>query len=152
MKFISNTANSNHKLALCELLEWADKCILCTSFLDGKGVKHLSKPLSSGIKNRALEATIYSNGESKYTKSCAIREISKINGLAHITTNGNRRLHSKVYYFEKGNDFTAIIGSANITHNGLVRNIELSTMVSGKTGSYEHQEIYSKLLELEREC
>jgi len=154
MQFISNSKSSNHKDAIIELLEWAERCILCTSFLDGKGVKHLSKTICSGIKNRDLKIIIYSNGEDKYTKSCAIKEISKVveKGLKHKVTNGKRRLHSKIYYFEKGCEFITVIGSANITHNGLVKNIEFSTRVTGMVGSHEHKELYGSLLLLDKEC
>jgi HKD family nuclease len=49
-----------------------------------------------------------------------------------------RRLHSKIYLFEKGNDFQVIIGSANLTDNGLRKNEELSTLIEGVKGSNEH--------------
>jgi HKD family nuclease len=154
MQFISNLKKTNHKSVILELLEWAEKCILCTSFLDGEGVKHLSKSISYGIKNRDLKITVYSNGEKDYTKSSGITALSELIkiGLNHKVTSGKRRLHSKIYYFENANQFIAVIGSANITHNGLVKNIEFSTKVLGIIGSPEHKVIYDNLLLLDNEC
>ena len=152
MQFISNKKGNNHKTAICKLLKWADKCILCTSFLNQKGFQHLSKAISSSIEDRGLDITIYSNGEEQYTKNCVIETISLVKGLKHKVTNGKRRLHSKIYYFEKGDKFIAVIGSANITHNGLVKNVEFSTRISGSMGSQEQKEIHSNLLKLESEC
>ena len=152
MKFISNSKVNNHKSQICGLLEWAEKCVLCTSFIDKKGFNHLSKSICSGIEERGLNITVYSNGEAKYTKQETINLLSSVNGLVHKVTRGKRRLHSKIYYFEKGLEFIVIIGSANITHNGLVKNIELSTQISGDIGSHEHQEILSQLLQVESEC
>jgi HKD family nuclease len=116
--------------------------------------KHLSKSISEGIQNRDLKITVYSNGEDEYTKSSGITEISKLVkiGLKHNVTSGRRRLHSKIYYFENANQFVAVIGSANITNNGLVKNIEFSTKVSGIIGSPEHKVLYDNLLLLEKEC
>lgn len=151
MEFISNSENRNHKDVICELLGWAEKCILCTSFLDLKGVRHLSNSISSGIERRGLDITIYSNGEGKYTTPNARKATSSIKGLRHKVTNGKRRLHSKIYYFEKGSDFVAIIGSANITHNGLIRNIEFSTKITGTIGSDKCKEIQYNLMQLENE-
>lgn len=154
MQFISNSKTSNHKGAILELLEWAEKCVLCTSFLDGGGVKHLSKSIADGIQKRNLKITVYSNGEKEYTKSSGVNEMSKLVkiGLMHKVTSGNRRLHSKIYYFENANQFIAVIGSANITHNGLVKNIEFSTKVLGIVGSPEHKVLYDTLLLLDKEC
>jgi len=152
MQFITNSKTYNHKQAICELLEWAEKCVLCTSFLDRKGVKHLSRSISSGIEKRNLDIVIFSNGEKKYTQNSATQAVASIKGLKHKVTNGKRRLHSKLYYFEKENNFIAIIGSANITHNGLIKNIEFSTKINGVVGSNEHQAIQRNIKELEYEC
>lgn len=148
MQFISNKKGNNHKHAISELLEWAEKCILCTSFLDQKGFAHISKIISSGIDNRGLDIIIYSNGEEGYTKPCAIKAVASVKGLKHKVIHA-KRLHSKIYYFEKGDVFKAVIGSANITHNGLVKNMELSAVITGNTGSTECREIQSHLSQLE---
>jgi HKD family nuclease len=147
MQFVSNTKSRNHKHAICELLEWADKCILCTSFFDRRGFGHISDIISSGIENRGLDITIYSNGEDGYTTPSAIKAAAALNGVTHKVING-RRLHSKIYFFEKGDTFKAMIGSANITHNGLVKNIEFSVVTTGSIGSTEHQEIQNNLLQI----
>lgn len=152
MIFITNSENSNHKDAICDLLDWAEKCILCTSFLDPKGVKHLSQNIASGIFDRGLDITIISNGEEKYTKRNASKELSLIKGLEHKVTRGKRRLHSKIYYFQRGGEFVAVIGSANITHKGLTENIEFSTKITGTIDSDECKAIQNILTQIKNEC
>lgn len=152
MLFISNTKERNHKDVICELLEWSTKCVLCTSYLDGRGFECISSAIVSGIENRGLDIVIYSNGEKKYTKACAIEAMSSVRGLTHKIINGKRRLHAKIFYFEKDNEFFALVGSANLTRNGLTKNIEFSVKFSGKIGSQMHKEIFDNLNKLEKEC
>ena len=46
----------------------------------------------------------------------------------------SRALHTKIYYFESGDKYTAVIGSANITKGGLSTNEELSVTMHGTRG------------------
>lgn len=142
MKLITNTKFCNHKTVLVELIEWADECYFCTSFFNKKGLDCILPALISGISNRAMKVKIYSNGESKYTESNVILKLKKIPEIEHeVVLKKGRRLHSKIYLFEKGSDFQVIIGSANLTDNGLRKNEELSTIFKGVKGSIEHSKI-----------
>jgi len=142
MNLITNTKVRNHKTVLVELIEWSDECYFCTSFFDKKGLDCILPAFISGISDRAMKVKIYSNGESKYTKSSVILKLKKIPEIEHvIVLEKGRRLHSKIYLFEKGNDFQVIIGSANLTDNGLRKNEELSTIFKGIKGSSEYSKI-----------
>lgn len=142
MNLITNTKARNHKAVLVELIEWADECYFCTSFFDKKGLDCILPTLISGGSDRAMTVKIYSNGDSKYTKLSVISKLKKTPGIEHvIVLEKGRRLHSKIYLFEKGNDFQVIIGSANLTGNGLKKNEELSTIYNGVKGSNEHSNI-----------
>jgi len=62
--------------------------------------------------------------------------------IKHIIADNKRRyLHSKIFHFENDNNFTSIIGYANITYDGLISNEELSVELNGAIGSNEHNEI-----------
>ena len=47
--------------------------------------------------------------------------------------NGGRTFHPKVYVFEKGESFTCIVGSSNLTGGGFGGNTELNLCVTGGT-------------------
>ncbi|MDF1876311.1 NgoFVII family restriction endonuclease [Sulfurimonas sp. SAG-AH-194-L11] len=52
--------------------------------------------------------------------------------MKHILIPKNKKtLHSKIYYFQSGNQFTSIIGSANVTVGGLIESEELSIEIKG---------------------
>jgi len=70
--------------------------------------------------------------------------------VEHIVVNDSKQkyLHTKMFYFESGAKFTAIIGSANLTIGGLVQNEELSTEITGIIGSIEHSSIFKYLKRL----
>jgi len=62
-----------------------------------------------------------------------------------VYLNHNKPMHQKIYYFKKDKEFTAIIGSGNITEGGLETNEELSIGLSGVVGSHSHKEIIKYL-------
>ena len=62
-----------------------------------------------------------------------------------VYNNPNKPMHQKIYYFKKDKEFTAIIGSGNITKGGLESNEELSIGLSGTVGSHSHKEIIKYL-------
>lgn len=89
-----------------------------------------------------MKVKLFTNGESKHTKLNVILKLKEAPEIEHmIFLEKGRRLHSKIYLFEKGNNFQAIIGSANLTDNGLIKNEELSTLIKGVTGSKEHSKL-----------
>jgi HKD family nuclease len=150
MEFISNAiGEKNHLATLKELIEWSEKCVLCTSYINNKGIKLLMPVIENGILERNLDITIYSNGESGFTKPKACRTIESIPQIKHILVQDNIRLHAKIYCFEKGNLYKTVIGSANLTEDGLVHNREFSTLVIGQVNDQQYhnmESLFSKLL------
>jgi HKD family nuclease len=65
-----------------------------------------------------------------------------------IADNTRRYLHTKLYYFENGDSYTAMIGSANLTKGGLGCNEELSLVLNGSHGDAGHAQITQYLAEL----
>lgn len=59
-------------------------------------------------------------------------------------------MHSKLYYFKTEAEYTAIIGSANLTDCGLNGNREASVLFSGKVGDDMDIEIHAHLKTLHR--
>lgn len=146
---IVNTEDQNHKSVLCDLITISDESILCSGWLKNNSVIHLLDALVKASNNNA-SVTIISN--FKDTHKGASREISKLQRVRHITTKPeNRMLHSKVYYFRTGNQYTAIVGSANLTEGGLISNDEFSIKLQGTLGDQHHKQIKGYLDRLIRE-
>ena len=142
MKFISNMDKTNHKETLVALINWADVCYFCTSFFNKSGLDIILPSLKKGIAERKLRVKIFSNGEKEYTKPSVIKALKNKIGIEHyLIVQKGLRLHSKIYLFEKENDFVLIIGSANLTGNGLITNEEFSIKVDGNKSSEEYKKI-----------
>lgn len=144
MKLITNTKDESHASVLCKLIRESDSCFLCTSFLSADGLEIILPPLLESIKSNQLDVHIVSNGEAKYTRPAIIRRLSKVLELKHCVFDATKkRLHTKLYSFEGPVGYTCLVGSANLTRNGLLKNEELSVMYEGEVGSVEHGSIAS---------
>lgn len=90
---------------------------------------------------------MYSN--DKHTELEAADALASRPALTHVIASGTHRyLHTKLFYFEKGERYTAVIGSANLTEGGLVQNEELSIIVSGVKADSRHKQFEDYLLAL----
>ena len=148
MRLITNDSVDNHETILKDLILWADKCYFCTCFFNVEGLKRILPSLTLGIADRGIKVKIFSNG-----KNTGLRVISKLKTIPEIehriVPKEKRKLHSKVYLFEKEEQFQVVIGSANLTVNGLAINEELSTLIIGVKGSAEYLEFKKYFEQLE---
>lgn len=144
MELITN----NHAHVINELILNSNKIILCSGWLNTPGINKIYKNLVTASENDT-EIRIYSN--SKHTTTDVEKLISKCNKIKHVVVNNkNKYLHSKIYYFEDKESYTAIIGSANLTKGGLGNNEELSVLLSGKINSNDYLNINSYLRTIEK--
>ncbi len=151
MEIITNTKESNHAQEIIELLSWAERCYLCTSFVDKQGIELLLPTLQAKAENEQFYVTLFSNAESKYTKPWVIKKLNKLPYITHnVVKPDGRRLHSKIYLFVRKDEFVVIIGSANLTANGLMNNEEMSMKQKGTIPSMEFSEIENYFTALER--
>jgi hypothetical protein len=67
MEFISNSYNTNHKDTILTIIEWAEECYFCTSFLDKEGLEIVLPSFEKGILDRQLKVQIFSNGQNKWS-------------------------------------------------------------------------------------
>lgn len=130
MRLQRNRGRDNHRRLLANLIATSDLSVLCTGWLKHQGLKLLLKSIRQATLNGA-RVIIYSNRE--HTEVGAIRELQKF-GLSvkhFIAEEEHRYLHTKLYYFEGKGQYTAIVGSANITNGALTSNEELSVHITG---------------------
>ncbi len=141
-----NTKNQNHQGLLSSLVENSEESILCSGWLKVEGVRRLEPSIRKAVSKK-FSVSIISN--AAHTQKRAANLIKKWPSVQHfMITKDTRTLHSKVYYFRAGRNFTAIVGSANITEGGLVSSDEASLKISGTVEDDFHGEIKSYLDDL----
>ncbi len=145
MNFIKD---NEHKVQLETLLLKADKIVLCSGWLLNDGIQLIEKSLITAI-NKNVPIIIYSS--IKHTEEKEINKLKKYPNFTHKTLHQKiGKIHTKLYYFEHGNNFTAIVGSANITKGGMQMNKELSIKIEDSIGSNNHNEIQSYINSLDK--
>jgi len=128
----TNSGKRKHVHLLSELIEKSEVSILCSGWIKLPGLKDLLPAIDTALANGAA-ITIYSNLTE--TREGVAPALASRTGLTHrLVGPPSRALHTKIYYFETGEHYTAVIGSANITKGGLSGNEELSVTMRGTRG------------------
>jgi len=128
----TNSGKRKHLHLLSELIKESELSILCSGWIKLPGLEDLLPSIDSALADGAL-ITVYSN--QKETLEGVAPALASRAGLTHrMVGPSSRALHSKLYYFESGDQYTAVIGSANITKGGLSTNEELSVTIRGTRG------------------
>jgi HKD family nuclease len=151
LRLIANVKKDtqSHLYELKQLLSTSEQIVICSGWMKGNGLSLLLKDIRKAIR-RGSEITVYTNQE--HTEPGCIKSLLKMPGLKHFNVPKPIYLHSKIYYGQKDDSYSAIIGSANITKGGLCTNEELSYLVSGKIGDDAHGQLalyLGRLSELE---
>ncbi|MFM0543718.1 phospholipase D family protein [Paraburkholderia strydomiana] len=154
MQLISNATQKNHRAEIARGILSSNVIILCSGWLKLDGFELLAPAIDRALLRSDVNIRIYSNSER--TQAKAKRELTKRN-IQHVCVpNTAFYFHSKLYYFEQGSSFTALVGSANMTYGGLVSNEEVSAYYSGTIGSTSHLSVVTYLKHLEakvtRQC
>ena len=148
MRLITNSGKKNHRALIQKLILSSEKIIICSGWMKVHGLLKLLPSLKETIKKNNASITFFTN--ENHTESEAIELLREILQINHILIPKNKKtLHSKIYYFQNRNQFTAIIGSANVTVGGLIESEELSIEIKGTLQSKEHLEIKEYLNTLE---
>jgi HKD family nuclease len=142
----TNTETYRHQHLLAELIKKSDLSILCSGWIKLPGLKDLLPAIDSALENGA-KIIVYSN--LKQTLDGVAGELASRSALTHHMVDDTKRaLHTKIYYFETGEQYTAVIGSANITKGGLSGNEELSVRLAGTKGDQLYHELQQYLQSL----
>src|SRR4051812_1587961 len=127
----TNAGKYKHQHLLAELVRKSELSILCSGWIKLPGLKDVLPAIDYALASGA-KIIVYSS--LKQTMEGVAQALSSRVSLKHRIVDDTRALHTKIYYFETGNEYTAVIGSANITKGGLCRNEELSVQVNGTKG------------------
>jgi hypothetical protein len=113
----TNSGKRKHVHLLSELIKKSEVSILCSGWIKLPGLKDLLPSIDAALANGAA-ITVYSNLTE--TLEGVAPALASRTGLTHrMVAPPSRALHTKIYYFESGDKYTAVIGSANITKGGL---------------------------------
>lgn len=136
MRFISNI-DKNHSSELNELINNSDEIWMAVAFLKESGLRLILPALKQHIqKGKAFHIVVGQN--FALTEPRALTAIYKVieqtesEAFLANAIEKNNVFHPKLYLFRKGNDFTIISGSANLTGGGLSTNTECSLLVEAK--------------------
>ena len=144
----TNTETHTHGDVLAELIENASLSILCSGWIKLSGLEVL-RPAIEAALSKGARIVVYSNRkDTKRGVAGALAKLAKHGkqGLTHhVIDDPKPTLHTKIYYFESGDRYTALIGSANITEGGLKCNEELSVHLTGTTGDQLFHQIQAYL-------
>jgi HKD family nuclease len=113
------------------------------------GVTRLADELKKAV-DRGARVVFYSN--RKHTKKDVAEELAKLKIEHIIVDDKSFYLHTKLFFVEAGDGYSACIGSANITKGGLTSNEELSVVVRGTKGDLQHSQITKYLAQLDLRC
>lgn len=140
-KLIFNVPGSkrNHRAAIVDLIRSSKKIVISSGWMKLDGLDRLMPAIDHALSLNAACIVIYSNEE--HTPDSVVSALSERDVRHVVVPTSHFYLHSKIYYFEQEHRYTAIIGSANITHGGLTKNEELSVRLDGTVGDEQHREL-----------
>lgn len=132
--------NSVGKLIMNTLADTSfDKFLCIVAFASKKGVNGLGKLIAA---NPNLKTSIYVGIDQQATSKEALEELLSLKAkVAVYYTNSPIIFHPKLYLFEGKEKCRIIVGSSNLTLQGLFRNIEASLVVD-----FEASDLKGKLL------
>ena len=120
--------------------------ICIVAFASRDAVSALS-PYISTARAQGWDVKIVVGIDQGGTSKQALDEIEALGVrgyIYHINHPGNSVIfHPKIYLFEGADNYAAIIGSNNLTTNGLVRNAECATLIRGSKEDSFYSQLYS---------
>lgn len=142
----TNTKSFSHTHLLAELIKKSELSILCSGWISLAGLEKLLPAIDSALAVNA-KIIVYSNLEQ--TLDGVTEKLASRSALTHHIVDGSdRKLHTKIYYFETSEQYTAVIGSPNITKGGLIGNEELSVRLAGTKGDQLYHQLQQYLQSL----
>lgn len=119
-----------------------DSFTCLVAFASYGGISALT-PYIQREKKRGVKIRIILGVDQKGTSKDALEEVLAWGVDARIYhTRSFNIFHPKIYLFENTDIFTLIVGSNNLTENGLVRNIECSLLVKDIKSNPVHKSFY----------
>lgn len=140
-QFISNNYKEGHKIISFiekELLS-CDEFFISVAFITVGGITPILQTLRE-LERRNIKGKIITTDYLKFSEPkalCMLKNFSNIQLKMFITENEREGFHTKGYIFKKGDIYTSIIGSSNMTLSAFTVNKEWNTkIISTENGEY----------------
>lgn len=131
-----------------QLSQKAIKVFLASAYLTEDGIKKIERPIKSILKQKG-EVSILTGGMGGVTTPNALRQLLTLKSQwTNLSVRFvNSRFHLKSFLFQSNTHLNAIIGSANLTGNGLTEDGEQSLLVSVPINHRSAREIMAPFVE-----
>ena len=142
-KLLINNESSNVLGVIRRLLKSCDEFYFSTAFITLGGVSLIVDELKYlsdiGVKGRIITGTYLD-----FTQPVALEKLLEFNNLdVLVVADGN--FHAKGYFFRKGDIWTMIVGSSNLTRNALLVNDEWNIKFSSHCDGQIVEDVFDQL-------
>ncbi|WP_407432911.1 DEAD/DEAH box helicase [Methanobrevibacter sp.] len=123
-KLLFNSSESKVRNELVDQLRNCDEFIISTAFITLGGITPLLEEFRNLEKNN-VKGKILTTDYLAFTEPKAIKKLNSFKNIeVKMFTTENEGFHTKGYIFKKNNNYSAIVGSSNLTASALVENKE----------------------------
>ena len=136
-------SNGEEKIVtrLRKYFEDCDEFVISVAFITMGGISLFLEELKN-LENKGIKGKILTGDYLTFTEPKALKKLLSYKNIdLKVTT--NRKHHTKAYFFRKGNIWTLIVGSSNLTQGALTVNFEWNI----KVNSLENGKIVKSVLE-----
>lgn len=123
-----------------------DEFMISVAFITSSGVTVLLNTLSD-LEQRGVKGRIIASQYQNFTDPTALKRLLHFKNIElRIVTADVANMHTKGYIFRKGEEYSIIVGSSNLTQNALCENKEWNLKVSS---SFKGGIVYNVVSEFE---
>ena len=142
-KLLYNSDEFKVRNELISQLRQCDEFIISTAFITLSGITPLLEELKN-LEKKGVKGRILTTDYLSFTEPKALKKLQNFTNIeVRMFTTEHEGFHTKGYIFRKGNNYSTIVGSSNLTANALTKNKEWNV---GFT-STEHGEILIEIIE-----
>lgn len=123
-KLLFNSKHTKVRNEIIDQLRGCDEFIISTAFITFGGIVPLLEELKN-LENRNVRGRILTTDYLHFTEPKALKRLDEFKNIeVRMFTTENEGFHTKGYIFKKNNNYSAIVGSSNLTSTALVENKE----------------------------
>lgn len=127
-------------------LENCDEFIISVAFITLGGVTMILEQLK-GLERKGIKGKILTGDYLTFTQPKALEKILEFENI-DLRILSNEKFHAKGYFFRKGNLWTMIVGSSNLTQTALTVNFEWNLKINSLESGKITQEIIGNFYEI----
>ena len=151
-KLLVNDNNRGEKVltSLISELRTCDSFYMSVAFVTCSGVTVLLSVLQE-LMDRGVTGTLIASQYQNFTEPKALQQLMHFHNIElRIVTEDQSRMHTKGYLFRKGNKYSVIVGSSNLTQNALCENQEWNLRVSATHDGALVQQVLNEFQEIHK--